>query len=421
MFDFWKNLFTNQNRYRTNSEAVIISCFYNPQNNPYRILAFQKWYHSIKHLEHRIVECLIGDAKPQLPKSDFIGQLHTESLLWHKESLLNKIVDDLPDYYKYVFWVDADVLFTNLNWLTDSVDQLQTCSILQPFEYCIHLERNKIKPDFAVERWRPTVNNPAQRYKNLWKSFCANHVIDGISGDNNYDRHGHVGFAWGARREVLEECPMYDKALIGGADHILAHAAAGQIPHNCISKSFTENLEEVLEWSKQFYKATEGMIGYVPGDLYHIWHGDIANRQYLQRIKDFTAETKELRQKDKNGLYVKPGRNTYMKKYYRQREVSEIYYDNDFDVFDDGFFFEDMGYTIADIIHLFGRSTYYDDVGDQEIPIHQEIPIQVEVPAIDPVQYSMPEVSQRVEVPKEVFEQEFDKGNIEATTSSNFS
>jgi hypothetical protein len=41
--------------------------------------------------------------------------------------------------------------------------------------------------------------------------------------------------------------PLYDRALIGGADHIIAHAAAGQIPHSCITKSFTDNLDEVLK------------------------------------------------------------------------------------------------------------------------------------------------------------------------------
>jgi len=68
MFDFLKNTFLNRGRYKTHSEAVIVSCFYNPQNSPYRLLAFQKWYHSIKHLNYRIIECLIGpDAKSQLP------------------------------------------------------------------------------------------------------------------------------------------------------------------------------------------------------------------------------------------------------------------------------------------------------------------------------------------------------------------
>ena len=130
MFDFLKNTFVNRGRYRCSSDAVIISCFYNPQNSPYRLLGFQKWYHSIKHLDHRIVECLIGDAKPQLPESEFITRVQTESLLWHKEALLNNIVKNLPEQYKYVFWVDADVLFVNQNWLVDSVEQLKTCRIV---------------------------------------------------------------------------------------------------------------------------------------------------------------------------------------------------------------------------------------------------------------------------------------------------
>ena len=74
MFDFFKNTFLNQNRYKTHSDAVVISCFYNPLNSPYRLLGFQKWYRSIRHLNHRIIECLIGDdAKPQLPSSPFIA------------------------------------------------------------------------------------------------------------------------------------------------------------------------------------------------------------------------------------------------------------------------------------------------------------------------------------------------------------
>ena len=104
--------------------------------------------------------------------------------------------------------------------------------------------------------------------------------------DQNYNNHGHVGFAWGARREVLEAVPLFDRALIGGADHIIAHAAAGQIPHPCIAKSFTDNLEEVMAWSHQFYRVTQGKIGYVKGDLYHLWHGDINKRQYLKTRAD---------------------------------------------------------------------------------------------------------------------------------------
>lgn len=363
MFDFLKNVFLNRNRYKTHSKAVVVACFFNPQKSPYRLVAFQKWYHSIKHLNHRIIECLIGeDAESQLPESPYIVQVHADTLLWHKETLFNRVVAELPEELRYVFLMDADVLLTNDNWLVEGVEALQTANVIQPFEYCIHLEKMQVKPDFDVDAYRPLVNDVERRHKRMWRSFCANHVTTNLSGHTNYDVHGHVGFLWGFRREILDRVPIYDRALIGGADHILAHAAAGQIPHKCIEKSFTDNLDEILEWSRAFHVAVQGRLGYVQGDLYHIWHGDIADRQYLKRIKDFTGATKNIG-KDKQGFYVASGKDAnYMKRYYRQREVNE---------FDDGFaefaagFFEDMGYWIWDIYNLFGQP-YYEEYPPEE-------------------------------------------------------
>ena len=58
--DFLKNNFLYGDKYRTNSEAVIITCYFNPQKSPYRTKAFKTFYESIKHLNHRIIECVIG-------------------------------------------------------------------------------------------------------------------------------------------------------------------------------------------------------------------------------------------------------------------------------------------------------------------------------------------------------------------------
>lgn len=323
MFDLIKNKTVFANKYHTHSEAMIVSCFFNPQNSPYRIKAFKMWYESIKHLNHSIIECVIGDAQPQLEESENIKRVYTENLLWHKEALLNKVITDLPTKYKYIFWVDADVLFTNLNWLVDGVKELQNNNIIQPFEYCVHLERDENKPSFSMDKLRETYL-PNQKNAKVWRSFCASFATTQLWKDENYNNHGHVGFAWGAKREILEAVPLYDKALIGGADHIIAHASAGQIAHNCITKSFTDNLDEVNQWSKDFYKVVNGKIGFVKGDLYHIWHGDIDKRQYLKRIQDFTAKTKRIVHRDKNGLFItNKGDDTYMKNYFRQREVSQ--------------------------------------------------------------------------------------------------
>lgn len=322
--DTIKNSFLYSNKYKTHSEAVIIACYFNPQNNPYRLKAFNIFYESIKHLNHRIVECVIGDTKPQLEESENISRITTPNLLWHKESILNMIVKNLPAKYKYVFWVDADVIFTNNNWLVDSVKSLQENNICQPFEYCIHLKKDQTEPHFDVTHEYEHVNNPRTRHPEMWRSFCANDTI-GISSDENYDKHGHVGFAWGARREVLDSVPLYDRALIGGGDHIIAHAAAGHINHSCIMKSFTEDIDAVNDWSRKFHNVVKGKIGYAKGDLYHIWHGDLENRQYLKRIQEYTPTTKSIIEKDENGLHItKNGDDAYVKKYFETREVKTV-------------------------------------------------------------------------------------------------
>lgn len=323
MLTFLRNAFLNSNRYREDSESIIISCFFNPQNSPYRLKAFNHFYDSIKHMNHLIIECVIGETSPQLPENKNIQRVYTENLLWHKEALLNLAVSKLPKNIKYVFWVDADVIFTNKDWLTDSVKELKSgANILQPFEYCVHLDKDELQPSFDLNNYREF--NTSTRNPKLWRSFCSNYVDSiELANSRDYNIHGHVGFAWGAKREILDKVPLYDKALIGGADHIIAHAAAGQVPHPCINKSFTDDLDSVYDWSQKFSNIIKGKVAYTYGDLYHIWHGDIEKRQYLKRIQEFTPTTKKIVEKDKNGLYVtKSGDDKYIKKYFAHREVS---------------------------------------------------------------------------------------------------
>lgn len=216
------------------------------------------------------------------------------------------------------------MLFTNNDWLVDGVKQLKLKNIIQPFEYCVHLDKDELKPNFNTGAFEHTMAFTV-RHPKMWRSFCANNVTTHYSDDTNYDKHGHVGFAWGARREVLDAIPLYDKALIGGADHIIAHAAAGHINHPCICKSFTADIDEVNKWSQKFYHIVNGKIGYVKGTLYHIWHGDIEKRQYLKRIQDFTPKNKQIQKKDKNGLYVtNDGKDdVYVTDYFNHREVPQ--------------------------------------------------------------------------------------------------
>lgn len=366
--DLFSNLLFNKNKYKTNSEAVIISCYFNPERNPYRLLAFQKFYSKIKHLNHRIIELSIEDDNKEnkfdLPDSENIIKIRTSNLLFHKESLLNKIIKDLPEKFNYVFWVDADIVFTNNNWMVDSVKQMQTANIVQPFEYCVHLNKNEFEPNFPLCQI-PVLSESIDdnsKFKRVWRSFCANFVDNKEAANSlNYDVHGHVGFAWGIRREILDACNLYDKALIGGADHIIAHAAANQIGHNCITKSFTDDLDSVLEWSKIFARLINQKVSYVKGNVYHYYHGDLNKRNYLKRIKDFTLALKNA-QKDENGLYHILDKEVAakIKEYYKIRESFVV--DEEFHSMIEDFAF-DMGYLLNEwmLLNLNFENTYYEE------------------------------------------------------------
>lgn len=321
---------SSNDNYKRDSRAVVISCYFNPQESPYRLKAFNTFYEKIKHLDHRIIECVIGDSEPELPQNENIKRIYTKSLLWHKESILNKIIAELPKQYEYIFWLDADVIFENKNWLIDGIQALQTCKIIQPFEYGVHLERDQRAFYGNPESINNQIRNKLSIGKDVmnirvWKSFCATFREDPTKEINNYDLHGHVGFAWGVRRDVLEKVSLYDKALIGGADHIIAHAAAGQIPHKCINKAFSENIDEIIDWSQKFHQAVgeEKNVGFVKGTLLHLWHGELSKRDYLNRIRINNAKIQEIKLKDENGLY-ETNDDYFVQDYFVSREVSKV-------------------------------------------------------------------------------------------------
>lgn len=323
---FIKNLFLPKDKYRYHSEAVVISCFYNPANSPYRLSAFKQWYESIKHLNHRVTELAIGNGDFQLPDSPFIDKIRTSSLLWHKETLLNRIVFSLPREFKYVFWVDADVLFDNTSWLVDGVEQMQRgINVLQPFEYCVHLKKDQQSPDFDLGML-PYLSSKDQRQLSAWKSYCANFAANGPAiFPLPYDVRGHVGFAWGAKRGILDQLPLYDNALIGGADGIMAYASTGDILNKSIIDSFGHkgDLTDIRLFSKKWYSLVNAKVGFVRGNLLHLWHGDIEKRNYLKRIQDFTPKSSHISDRDENGLHTNtdPVTEAYIHNYFNYREV----------------------------------------------------------------------------------------------------
>ena len=121
-----------------------------PIANPQRWASRINLYNAFK--EHMLdsgvklhtVECAYGDRPYILaddPRVDHIG-VRARNPMWIKESLINIGLGRLPQDWKYVAWIDADVTFRKAGWASETVHALQQYSIIQPWSECYDLGPN---------------------------------------------------------------------------------------------------------------------------------------------------------------------------------------------------------------------------------------------------------------------------------------
>lgn len=211
-------------------------------------------------------------------------KVRTKDELWFKENLINIGISCLPDDWKYVAWVDADILFTNPKWVGETVHQLQHYKLVQMFSEAVD-----VGPRYSsIGKHRGFVNcyvrgvpRPITPHKGPYYGFSGPGDLGPIL--------WHPGFAWAARRDAIDELGgLVDFALMGAADNHMAHALIG-----CVDESYHKDVhpryrERLKEWEKRAEKHIRRNIGYVPGLLIHYWHGRKIDRRYWDRWKVIT-------------------------------------------------------------------------------------------------------------------------------------
>jgi hypothetical protein len=87
------------------------------------------------------------------------------------------------------------------------------------------------------------------------------------------------GFAWAARRELLDRYGFYDLGIVGGGDRYMAGAVYGwyeAVRHDRNGR--------YLAWAKPFHEAIGNAAGWMKGNIYHLWHGEMRDRSYHDRV-----------------------------------------------------------------------------------------------------------------------------------------
>lgn len=267
-------------RYAPVSDLCIISSFFNPNGYTSKLRNYNHFLQVIERsqLNWLVVECAFGGTPFVLPESPSVIRVRSSSVMWQKERLLNIALARMPAHCSKVAWLDCDVLFENPEWAVHASQLLDSYRVVQLFDIAIRLPRGHLFFAGAGD---------------TWKSFACvyreqpNELLNG-----DFAGHGHSGFAWAARKEVLEENGLYDACISGSGDHMMAHAFCGDWESACIDRILGDNnphRDHFSEWSRRIYKRLRARVGCVRGHLLHLWHGDIDNRRYVKRNKELAA------------------------------------------------------------------------------------------------------------------------------------
>ena len=260
----------------------VITCYFNPCKYQNRYQNYLQFANSMIRQNIQLLTIELG-SPVHLPASSATKYIavYENDVLWAKERLMQIALDNLPKTCQYVVWCDCDILFQDKNWAWETVDALQSHRIIQPFTKCVFLgatetplKNGMFSPSISFARWY------ARHQKTITHT-------DNVLGE------GHPGYVWAARRDVLNRVKFYDKCILGHADIVMAIAFS----HNTIrdgpfpkgwephwTPGWSDALQnDIRTWQARTIDVVQGDLGYLPGTIFHLWHGPRSNRNYGNR------------------------------------------------------------------------------------------------------------------------------------------
>lgn len=180
--------------------------------------------------------------------------LSREQYLWQKEAALNLAEALVPPEYDKIAWVDGDVWFESPTWVADTEAALDQFDVVQMFEKA---------------HWTSRTG----------KVELSRHSVAKVPLDPHW--RSHPGFAWAMRRDLWKAAGgLYPYCIAGGADTVMSLTFLNRKPWQDAANALGPNHTLWDQWTKAF----EGVkTGFVPGSVYHEWHGSLQNRQYVGR------------------------------------------------------------------------------------------------------------------------------------------
>lgn len=209
------------------------------------------------------------------------------NILWQKERSFNILLENLPNKYDKIVWLDTDIIFHNDNWFNELEKSLDNYLMVQPFESVFENSNTDKNPGLNTQSWS--------------KSYS-----DYLTKQIPIPQYYALGLAWGVRRSCIHH-GFFDKHILGSNDALQILSILGDCFNNQLLKNCTPGLiYSWINYSKQIPYYSSYDIGYCPGKIEHMYHGQTYHRGYQireQLLSQYNFDPKQHIELDTNGLY----------------------------------------------------------------------------------------------------------------------
>lgn len=215
------------------------------------------------------------------------------NICWQKELLLNIVLDRLPSCFTDIAWIDCDIIMNDQSWVDQVYLKLNNYKVVHLFNEGCRLDHNG--------------------NKNFFSSLVSNYP------------NGESGFAWAARREVLDQIHFLDNQILGGGDYIMASAFMNKPEMLSKLNNYNYNCnKDTKKWIDHASSIVDGSVGFINNSITHLYHGDLGFRNYSQRYDLLSVSEISEVHKDSNGLWSVGNSDNILNYFYSRKEDDNL-------------------------------------------------------------------------------------------------
>lgn len=283
-------------------QFYIITPIFNPRKFKSRIRLYHEFAQYVERCGAKLITVEVAfrdrEFEVTVPHNKYHLQLRSPYELWHKERAINLGIEHLKKLHpevRKVAWIDADVAFTNPNWIADTLNALEHYDVVQMFSQATSLGPNHEilwSHESAFKYWLK--RKPATVFGDI--------PLQELSG-------GHPGLAWAARIDALEKLGGLMDSCIHGCydeqtevytnrgfisfreltmdDKVLSISGDKNIEWGDVTKLYN------YEYDGEMYKIKSDSINLFVTPNHNMFYSKISNDEtYFEKIENTNAGRK---------------------------------------------------------------------------------------------------------------------------------